>query len=78
MRVKEEKAVITFQTTLQAIQAERALQAAGCPGRLIPVPLEITAGCGMAWCTPQGDAQTAEQCLRDAGLDWERTYCLLL
>ena len=78
MRVKEEKAVITFQTTLQAIQAERALQAAGCPGRLIPVPREITAGCGWAGWAPRGDSQSAEQFLGDGGRDWERTYCLLL
>ena len=41
--------IITFDATVQAMAAESCLQALGLPGRLIPVPREITAGCGLAW-----------------------------
>lgn len=51
MRKKELKTVITFQTTTQAIGMESACKEHHIEGRLIPVPKEITAGCGMAWMT---------------------------
>ena len=38
MRKKEERFVVTFATTTGAMAMERACQAAGLPGRLIPVP----------------------------------------
>ena len=48
MRKKELKTVITFETTTQAIGMESACKKNQIAGRLIPVPKEITAGCGMA------------------------------
>ena len=52
MRVKRPKLIVTFHTTTAAMGMELACGNAGLPGRLIPVPREITAGCGMAWCAP--------------------------
>ena len=52
MRKKEERFVVTFATTTGAMAMERACQPAGLPGRLIPVPRSITAGCGMCWSAP--------------------------
>jgi N-terminal domain of molybdenum-binding protein len=49
---KRIKTVITFETTTQAIGMESACKKHQIAGRLIPVPKEITAGCGMAWMTP--------------------------
>lgn len=46
---RREKFVITFHTTTEAMAMEACAKKAGAPGRLIPVPKEITAGCGMAW-----------------------------
>lgn len=42
--------VITFHTTTEAMAMETTCKAEQAPGRLIPVPKSITAGCGMAWC----------------------------
>ena len=47
MRAKEERCVVTFRTTTGAMAMECSCKAAGVPGRLIPVPRTITAGCGM-------------------------------
>ncbi len=52
MRVKELKLIVTFYTTASAIQMEKMCAAKGVPGRLIPVPREITSSCGMSWCAP--------------------------
>lgn len=51
MRQKEWKLVITFRTTADAIAFEKACKTNGKPGRMIPVPREISAGCGLAWST---------------------------
>ena len=59
MRRKEQKLVIAFHTTADAMAFESACKAEGMPGRLIPVPREITAGCGMAWCADEN----ARECL---------------
>ena len=49
MREKKLWLVITFHTTAAAIAMEKLCRAQGLPGRLIPVPRELTADCGMAW-----------------------------
>lgn len=47
---KEEKLVITFYTTTDAMAMERICKETAAEGRLIPVPRAISAGCGLAWC----------------------------
>ena len=44
--------VVTFPTTTAALRCERLCQELGVPGRLIPVPVTITADCGLAWAMP--------------------------
>ena len=48
-RQKKPALVVTFDTTSQAMAAEALFQDAGLPGRMIPIPSQITAGCGLAW-----------------------------
>ena len=48
MRTKSERCVVTFPTTTAAMEMETACRAAELPGRLIPVPRAIAAGCGDA------------------------------
>ena len=52
MRLKKPRLIVTFHTTTAAMGMEIACNRAELPGRLIPVPREITAGCGMAWSAP--------------------------
>lgn len=49
MRQKRPCVVLTFATTTAAMAMEKQCMEEGIPGRLIPVPREITAGCGLAW-----------------------------
>jgi hypothetical protein len=58
MRAKTPKAVVTFATTSDAMAMEAAARSHGLPGRVIPVPSEIDAGCGLAWCA---DASQREE-----------------
>ncbi|MCI8813781.1 MAG: DUF3343 domain-containing protein [Lachnospiraceae bacterium] len=50
MRKKELKLVVTFYTTADAMAMEKACKEQNAPGRLIPVPRALSAGCGLAWC----------------------------
>ena len=49
MRNKRTYQVLSFRTTAEAMAWEKHCLAAGIPGRLIPLPREISAGCGLAW-----------------------------
>ena len=49
MRIKRSYIVLSFRTTLEAMEWEKQCHARQVPGRLIPLPREISAGCGLAW-----------------------------
>ncbi len=51
MRQKEWKLVVTFESTQEAMRMEKVCEEEGVIGRLIPVPTEISAGCGLCWCS---------------------------
>ena len=78
MRQKTQKLVITFHTTTEAMAAEQTFLRLGLPGRLIPVPRQITAGCGLAWMAP---CEAEEMLLAASGqetLSWENWQKLIL
>lgn len=52
MRKKELKFVVSFHTTADAMAMEKGCKEGNVSGRLIPVPREISAGCGIAWASP--------------------------
>ena len=78
MRQKEEKCVVTFRTTAAAMEMERACKAEGVPGRLIPVPRTITAGCGMCWAAPPGSREALEKLVMREHLDVDGIYAIIL
>lgn len=49
MREKINYTIITFDTTAQAVAMEKYCLERGIPGRLIPVPAAVSAGCGICW-----------------------------
>ena len=49
MRVRRTYIVLSFRTTMEAMKWEKQCMAQQVPGRLIPLPREISAGCGLAW-----------------------------
>lgn len=52
MHQKEMRIVVSFSSTFDAMEAERLCMEADVPGRIIPVPEEIKADCGLAWSMP--------------------------
>ncbi len=49
MRTKKKFTVIAFETTTQAMAMEKMCGEKNIKGRLIPLPPQIDAGCGLAW-----------------------------
>lgn len=43
------RVVITFHGTTEAMAWESSCKEEGLPGRLIPLPVQISAECGLAW-----------------------------
>ncbi|HRV32895.1 MAG TPA: DUF3343 domain-containing protein [Anaerovoracaceae bacterium] len=78
MREKELKLVITFHTTTAAMAMEKACNARSLPGRLIPVPREITSGCGMAWSAPPESREALEQAACSEGIEVVGVYQLTI
>lgn len=48
MRVKKLYTVLSFRTTTDAMEAEAVSHDLGLAGRIIPLPPQISAGCGLA------------------------------
>lgn len=78
MRSKEMHCIITFHTTTQAMLFEQAAKEAGFQGRIIPVPREITAGCGLSWKDNVEVRKDLERILAEQKLIFDHIYELLI
>ena len=74
MREKKLRLIVTFPTTTSAMAFEKHCQGAGLPGRLIPVPTSITAGCGMAWMADPEDRPVLENAIKKDALTVDALY----
>ena len=78
MRQKKPFLVVTFAATADAMAMERYCMEHNLPGRLIPIPREIHAGCGLAWKTLPEEKEAFTKSLEDAGIRWEAMAVLEL
>lgn len=78
MRKKTKQLVITFSTTTAAMAMEKRAQEMGISGRLIPLPSEISAGCGLSWKTKPEEKEKMLVFLEEEKLKWEEMYELEL
>ena len=78
MRQKKPFLVVPFAATADAMAMERYCLERNLPGRLIPIPREIHAGCGLAWKTEPSEKEPFMQALADAGIRWEAMAVLEL
>ena len=78
MRKKTKQLVITFSTTTAAMAMEKRAQEMEIVGRLIPLPSEISAGCGLSWKTKPEEKEKMLVFLEEEKLKWEAMYELEL
>lgn len=71
MRQKKPFLVVTFAATADAMALEGYCMKHHIPGRLIPIPRQITAGCGLAWKTDPEEKTAFSATLAEAGIRWE-------
>ena len=78
MRAKEPKIVVTFVNTTDAMKMEAVCEERKVPGRMIPVPEVISAGCGLAWCSAPENEDVIREVLNFAGLKEQAIHnCLI-
>ncbi len=78
MRTRQERFLVTFPSTTAAMAMEGICRAGDVPGRLIPVPRAITAGCGLCWSAPLEERQRIEDLLIRERLDVDGLYTMWL
>ena len=71
MRKKVMKLVVTFHTTSDAMAMEKVCKERNVPGRLIPVPRAISAGCGLSWCADLTDREQILDVMKEVGIEQE-------
>lgn len=75
-RKKTTKLVITFPTTTAAMTMDDVC--APEQGRLIPIPREISGGCGLAWCAKPDDETTLLEIMADNHIVYQEKRLLEL
>ena len=75
-RLKVPKLVITFPTTTAAMAMDAACDPAW--GRLIPIPKEISGGCGLAFCAAPGQEAALMQLMEEKGISYQEKRVILL
>ena len=64
--------------TAAAMAAEKYCLERGVPGRLIPVPREITAGCGLAWKAEVDQEEAVTAALEAAGIAYSGVHRVII
>ena len=69
MREKKLQLLLSFKNTVDALEMEQIGQRRGLPGRLIPLPSVISAGCGLAWTTEPENRDITLSVIKEEGLE---------
>ncbi len=78
MRKKELRLLVTFHTTADAMAMEKTCKRYHIPGRIVPVPRMISAGCGISWCAPLEERERIVDAMRKTGIEKEALHeCMI-
>lgn len=75
---KQERVIFAFHTTNDAMAVESLCKKRNLGGRMIPVPGEITADCGLAWCAEPQLEEALRAALNEARIPVEGVYRLMI
>ena len=75
---KHQRVVFTFHTTTDAMAMESLCKEKNLGGRMIPVPGELTADCGLAWCAVPQLEEVLTDSLNAAGIPVQGVYRLMV
>lgn len=66
---KELALVVAFDSTASALAFAKHAPTVGLAGRLIPIPRNLSAGCGMAWKEKSAHQQKVEGLIKSLAID---------
>lgn len=75
-KAQSKRVIVTFPNTTSALAMEAACKAGGVPGRIIPVPNKISAGCGFAWCAEGNEEQRIAAFLQSEALVYSELHLI--
>lgn len=78
MREKRNYRIITFHTTSAAMAMEKYCNENAIKGRLIPVPRQLSAGCGLAWRMEPADYEVFCKEIEKSGIETEQSVELYI
>ncbi len=78
MKAKEPTLIVTFANTPDAIAMEMFCKQNDLPGRLIPIPGVLKAGCGLAWKAPADQEALFIEKMQAAGTKYAETHVIEL
>ena len=73
---KLDRYLLTFYSASGAIAVEKFCKENEIPGRLLPVPREISASCGLCWAVPAEQKEKLRQVEEEFGEDIEGKWKL--
>ena len=77
MRQKREYRIFTFHTTAAAMEMEAFCREQGIRGRLVPVPRELSAGCGIAWRMEPAEYERFQGVIAESQIEIEQS-CVMM
>ena len=77
MRTKQNYQILTFHTTTAAMAMEDYCHEQKIPGSLIPLPQEISAGCGLAWRMLPGEYVQEKDRIEKSGIVIESNIIIM-
>lgn len=78
MREKKNYRIITFHTTSAAMAMEKYCNKNAIKGRLIPVPRQLSAGCGLAWRMEPADYEASCKEIEKSGIETEQSVVIYI
>ncbi len=78
MREKQLRVVIAFPTTTDAMALEAYCAEHSVPGRIIPLPPIISAGCGLCWSAPREAEPQVLSAVEDSAVRTAGVYDMML
>ena len=66
--------IITFNSTTYAYLMEKLRREDELPGRLMPLPKNISAGCGACFSSEKNDVEFWKNYMKDKGVEYDKIY----
>lgn len=78
MKEKKLYCIVVFPSTTDAMYFEDEAKKNGLSGRIIPLPREISSGCGLSWKEDLDNRGRVEELLEVIGINYKGIYEILL